>query len=475
MYNLNQHIHFIGIGGVGMAGIAEVLKSLGYTVSGSDAKENLLTAELRQLGVRVCIGHREENLADDTSVVVVSTAIPPHNPELVAAKARGLPVIPRAEMLAELMRMKYGIAVAGAHGKTTTTSMTAKVLRDVGLDPTVIVGGRVLTQATGARLGTGQYVVAEADESDGSFNLLRPAIAVITNIDQEHMSHWGSSEALDSAFRSFAESVPFYGPVIACAEDSRTMRVLEGLSRRVITYGFSEHHTLSAHELSFVGPISSYTLKIGTESVGRVRLPASGAHMVLNSLAAIAVALELGAYPEEATASLATFPGVSRRTELIGEEQGVLVLDDYGHHPNEIAATLAAIRTGWLPYQAERSNGGKLGRLHVVFEPHRYSRTQELFSEFCTAFRDADELYVGEIYPAGEEPLPDVSGERLAAAICSPRAAFVPNLENVVDALARVVVPGDIVVTLGAGTVGSVAKLLVDHLAHAQYPLEQRA
>lgn len=460
MYNFNHQLHFIGIGGVGMAGIAEVLLNLGYSVSGSDLKRNALVDNLEKLGACISIGHDAQNLDEYTDVVVVSSAVPKDNPELRAAEERNIPIIPRAEALAELMRMKYGVAIAGSHGKTTTTSMTAKVLTDIGLDPTVIIGGRVLSEQSGAMLGTGQYLVAEADESDGSFCLLRPAIAVVTNIDSEHMSHYGSFVALEQAFLSFMASVPFYGLIVACADDPVVSRLLPSLKRRVITYGLSPEHDIYASDIELDGPTSVYTLHIHNEEISRVRLPMSGLHMVSNSLAAIAVAIELGAYPEETCRALETFPGVSRRTEILGEHQGILMLDDYAHHPSEVKATLQALRESWIPYQAKRLGLSKPGRLIALFQPHRFTRTKELFTEFLTTFNNADQVFIGDIYPAGEEAIPGVHTENLVSSLKHANKAYSPNLSDALPNLVPGLKQGDIVVTLGAGNVGSVGKEL---------------
>lgn len=440
-----------------MSGIAEVLLRRGYAVSGSDLKANPLTAELERKGAQFFLGHRAENIPETASVVVASSAIATENPELLEATRRGIPVIPRAEMLAELMRTKYGIAVAGSHGKTTTTSMCAKLVRDSGLDPTVIIGGRVLNQATGANHGTGEYLIAEADESDGSFCLLRPAIAVVTNIDAEHMPHYGSFEALEEAFLSFANSVPFYGLVIACEDDMPTRKMLSSVKRRVLRYGLDPECDVYASDIEQNGPVTNYTLHISGKEVAQIALPMPGRHMLLNSLAAASVATELGIYPDEIATSLADFAGVSRRTERIAEHQDVLVLDDYAHHPTEIAATLRAVRSGWLPHQAKKAKRGSLGKVHVIFEPHRYSRTQDLFEHFRSAFIDADSLTIGEIYAAGEEPIEGVSGESLAKSIDSPSARFLPELQSSLPEIAANVEPGDIVITLGAGAVGRLA------------------
>jgi len=451
-----------------MSGIAEVLLRRGYSVSGSDLKGNSLTIELANKGAQIFSGHLATNLPQDTSVVVASSAISPENPELIEARRLGIPIIPRAEMLAELMRTKYGIAVAGSHGKTTTTSMAAKVVRDAGLDPTVIIGGRVLNQTTGANLGTGEYLIAEADESDGSFCLLRPAIAVVTNIDAEHMPHYGTFEALEAAFLSFANSVPFYGIVIACEDDVPTRRMLDSVKRRVLRYGLGEHCDIYASDIEIDGPTTKYRLHISGQEVAQIALPMPGRHMLLNSLAAAGIATELGVYPEEIANSLADFAGVSRRTERVGEQNDILVLDDYAHHPTEIAATLHAVRSGWLPHQAKKAKRGSLGKIHVLFEPHRYSRTKDLFEHFRSAFIDADNLWIGDIYAADEQPLPGVDGETLASSIQSPKTQYAKNLSSAVPEICRIAEPGDVVITLGAGAVGRVAAEVSDSLEKNQ-------
>ncbi|MCL4144744.1 UNVERIFIED_CONTAM: hypothetical protein GTU68_033871 [Idotea baltica] len=370
MYNSELHLHFIGIGGVGMAGIAEILHDQGYKVSGSDVKEGVLFKALAQKGITTVIGHDSDNLEASVDIVVVSTAISENNAELEEARRRNLLVIPRAEMLAELMRMKYGIAVAGAHGKTTTTSMTAGILSAAKFDPTVVVGGRVLSQKTGASFGSGKYLVAEADESDGSFRFLKPAIAVVTNIDSEHLSHYGSFGALEDAFVSFMNSVPFYGLLVLNAEDDKLRSLFPRITRRVCTYGIDETasaaYEVSADTLRPEGSGYSYCLRYKGQVLGTVSLPIPGRHMVSNSLAAAAVALELGAKPETICEALGLFSGVSRRMErLTTVDSEVLVIDDYGHHPTEIRAT-------------QRRELFGQARLLVLFEPHRFSRTKEL-------------------------------------------------------------------------------------------------
>lgn len=441
-----------------MAGIAEILLNLNYSVSGSDIARNSLIDHLEELGARVAVGHAAENVRADTSVMVVSSAISPENPEIEFARNNNIPVIPRAEMLAELMRMKYGLAVAGSHGKTTTTSMLAKMLTDAGFDPTVIIGGRVLTKRSGAKLGKGEYLVAEADESDGSFGLLRPAISIVTNIDAEHLNHYGSFGELEMAFGDFMASVPFYGAVVACFDDPIVANLARKLKRRVISYGLAPGSDVTATDLVAEGASTSFNLLVGGKQVSRVKLPLPGSHMVSNSLAAVAVGIELGIDFEKICFALESFPGVARRSELIGINAGVAVLDDYAHHPTEIKATLSALRAGWLARMATEQGASTMGRLVVLFQPHRYSRTKDLFSQFVEVFGDADELIVGDIYAAGEKPIEGVTGENLALAIKHTRVSYVSDLKNAVAPLASKLRAGDVVVTIGAGNVGQVAK-----------------
>jgi UDP-N-acetylmuramate--alanine ligase len=454
MYNQNIKLHFIGIGGVGMAGIAEVLLNLGYSVSGSDIQKGALTEHLCEFGAKIRIGHDKRNITQDINVVVYSSAISQDNPELVMAKELGIPVIARAEMLAELMRMKYGVVVAGSHGKTTTTSMIAKIMRDGGLDPTVIVGGRLLNQESGANVGSGQYLVAESDESDGSFCLLRPAIAVVTNIDREHLQFYGSFGALEESFTEFMTSVPFYGLVVACIDDPVVARISKTLQRRVVTYGLTPQADIYAKDLKFSQGKSSFALVVHNEELGRVNIALPGSHMISNALAAIAVGLELGIYAEEAATALETFAGVARRSELVGEVNGIKVFDDYAHHPTEIAATLRAIKSGYL---AENDSG----RLYAIFQPHRFSRTRDLFSDFLGAFSEADKLTVVEIYRASEEEIPGVSGELLCDAIFHADKSYINDLKEVPALLVDELLPGDVVITLGAGSVGSAGRELL--------------
>jgi UDP-N-acetylmuramate--alanine ligase len=444
MLQKKHRVHFVGIGGIGMSGIAEVLLNLGYRVSGSDQRESEATERLRSLGAAVSIGHREENLSANPSVVVISTAVKFSNPEVLAARKRNIPVIPRAEMLAELMRMKFGIAVAGSHGKTTTASLIGTVLSEAGLDPTLVIGGRLKSLGTNARLGQGEILVAEADESDGTFLLLSPTLAVVTNIDREHMDFYGTMDRLADSFLAFANKVPFYGLAVLCLDDPQVRALVPKINKRLVTYGLSADAELRAEEVS-TGPLSvEFSVVHRSESLGRLRLKLPGRHSATNALAAVAVALEFEIPFPTVARALESFSGIHRRLEVKGERGGVLVLDDYGHHPAEIRATLAAIREGW-----QRP-------LTVIFQPHRYTRTRDLFEEFLSAFDDADRLVLTEIYPAGEEPIPGVNAEALFQSLKRRghlEVLFVPDREAVAERVAPELRPGDILLTLGAGDV----------------------
>jgi UDP-N-acetylmuramate--alanine ligase len=465
MLGRTRRIHFVGIGGIGMSGIAELLANLGYDVSGSDIRQSDVTARLAGLGVRIAVGHHARNVGG-ADVLVVSSAVNQANPEVVEARARQIPVIPRAEMLAELMRLRYGIAVAGAHGKTTTTSMIAFLLERAGLDPTAVIGGRLSAFGSNARLGRGEYMVAEADESDRSFLKLSPAIAVITNIDREHMDAYGTWESLQQAFTDFANKVPFYGAVIACADDERLRELLPRMTRRVTTYGLADRGpvsglSLSGHDVSLQGFGSRCLVRVRAASepertLGELRLQVPGRHNLLNALGAAAVGLEIGLDFERVASGLAEFKGAERRFQLRGEARGVMVVDDYGHHPTEIAAVIGAARAG-------------IGRrVIVVFQPHRYSRTQQLMPEFGAALSAADEIVLTEIYPAGEAAIPGVTGEALAASVrklARGPVHFVPAIEQIPAAVARIAREGDLVVTMGAGSIGAAADRIVEALA----------
>ncbi len=456
MLGRTRRVHFIGVGGIGMSGIAELLANLGYDVTGSDVKRSDVTSRLESAcGVRVYEGHQAANVGE-ADVVVYSSAVRPTNPEVVEAKRRGVPVIPRAEMLAELMRLRFSVAVAGSHGKTTTTSMIALVLERAGLDPTAVIGGRLSAFGSNARLGRGQYMVAEADESDRSFLLLLPSIAVITNIDDEHMDAYGSFADLQQAFVDFANKVPFYGSVVACADDPHVAVVLPHMSRRLVTYGFTPGAMVMGKDVelgAFGGRCTVVVRRNGVEhGLGRLELAVPGRHNLLNALAVVTVAECLDVSFDQVAAALYDFHGAERRFQRIGEAGGVLVVDDYGHHPTEIAAVLAAARVA-------------LGRrLVVAFQPHRYSRTARLMDAFGAAFKDADEVVLSDIYAAGEDPIPGVTIEALAAAIAQGAGCPVSvarTLDELVVALAARAKPGDAVLTLGAGSIGSVPKRLL--------------
>jgi UDP-N-acetylmuramate--alanine ligase len=446
MFRPFQHIHFIGIGGIGMSGIAEVLANLGFRVSGSDLKKSEVTARLEELGVEVNEGHDAENVGD-AHVVVRSTAVRDDNPEIVEARRRSVPVIPRAEMLAELMRMKpYTVAVAGSHGKTTTTSMVATVLGHAKLDPTFVVGGIVRTYRSNARLGKSDLMVVEADESDRSFLMLTPTIAVVTNIDREHMDYYHDMEDVRKCFADFVNKVPFYGSAILCLDDPHVQAVIPKVERRRITYGLSAQADISAHEISYDQEFgSSFTVWRGMDVLGRATLRVPGKHNVYNSLAAIAVGLELDVPFEMITQALGEFAGADRRFQFRGETAGITVVDDYGHHPTEIRATLSAARIG-APNR----------RIVVLFQPHRYSRTQDLMQEFASAFNNADVLFVIDIYAASETPIEGVNAEVLTERIKSyghKNADYIGSLETAAETLRENVREGDLVITLGAGSV----------------------
>ncbi|HVK64168.1 MAG TPA: UDP-N-acetylmuramate--L-alanine ligase [Polyangium sp.] len=446
-----RHIHFVGIGGVGMSGLAEILRSLEFDVSGSDVKSGSTTQRLASLGVRIDIGHRAENVRG-VDVVVYSSAIRADNPELVEARALGIPVIGRAEMLAELMRVKYGVAIAGSHGKTTTTSLVATVLRHAGLDPTVVVGGKMAALGSNARLGAGDLLVAEADESDGSFLRLTPTIAVVTNIDPEHLDHYGTHEKIKDAFIEFAARVPFYGLAVLCLDHPHVQDILPRIPRRHVTYGVSPHADYCARGIQFRGLETSFNAYRRGQPLGGFTVRMPGAHNVLNCLATIAVADELEVPLDVTKQALATFGGVARRFTVVGVHQGVTLVDDYGHHPAEIRATIEAAR---------RAFPDDTHRIVVAFQPHRYTRTKDLFEDFTRAFNLADVLFVTDIYPAGEAPLPGVNAERLVQSIREHGhhdATYVPNKADLPEVLAKVTRPGDVVIALGAGDINNMLK-----------------
>lgn len=438
----------VGIGGSGMSGIAEVLLNLGYEVTGSDIADSAVVKQLRGLGAVIHQGHARENV-EKAQVVVISSAISSENPELEAARDEGIPVIPRAEMLAELMRLRTGIAVAGTHGKTTTTSLTAAIFDEADLDPTVIIGGRLNAYGSNARLGEGDFLIAEADESDGSFLCLVPIMTVVTNVDCDHLDHYADQQAIDDAFVEFMNRVPFYGANVVCGDDAGVRRLLPRVNRPVITYGFHERNTLRAVDVE-CGAVSRFTVEFRGKRLGTVELRQPGRHNVLNGLAAIGVALEAGISADDALAGLSKFTGVGRRFEIKGERNGVLVVDDYGHHPAEIRATMETARSCY----PDR-------RLVVAFQPHRFSRTQALFGEFCSAFEGADKLLLTEIYPASEAPIPGVSGQSLAQGIrqvSQTEVAYFPDFDAVKNALPAVLREGDMFLTLGAGSIWTVGR-----------------
>ncbi len=444
MFNKYRVVHFVGIGGVGMSGIAEVLHNLGYEVTGSDLRETETTNRLKNLGIKVYIGHARENI-DHAHVVVISSAVSPVNPEVVEAKQRYIPVIPRAEMLAELGRLKYGILVAGAHGKTTTTSLIATTLGEGGLDPTVVIGGKLNAIGSNAKLGQGDYIVAEADESDGSFLKLNPTIAVITNIDREHMDFFKDIETLKSAFLAFINKIPFYGIAVVCSENSYTREIIPYIERKALTYGLSDTADIFARNIRTEGTRMSFEPVMHGLSLGNFTIPIPGLHNVLNSLAAIATAVELQIPVDKISKALKKFSGIHRRFEFKGEAKGVRVYDDYGHHPSEIAATLKAARECFAN-----------NRLIVLFQPHRFTRTRDLMDEFAVSFTDVDRLYLMDIYPAGEQPIQGITAEVLLRAIkrTAPGAiSYKADRKEMVEAIVRETAPGDVLLTLGAGDV----------------------
>ncbi len=454
MFRKIQHIHFVGIGGAGMSGIAEVLLTLGYHVTGSDVHESETVQRIRALGGTVFIGHDAVNIGS-AQVVVISAAVSPTNPEVLAAKAKIVPVIPRAEMLAELMRLKYGVAIAGAHGKTTTTSLVANVLAEGGLDPTIVIGGKVNALGSHARLGRGDLLVAEADESDGSFMKLSPTVVVVTNVDQEHLDYYKTMERLCEAFLDFINKVPFYGLAVLCADDPHLGALLPRVAKRYQTYGLTAAADLVGSDIELHVGVAEFSASLRGESLGRFRVAMPGKHNVCNALAAIAVGLELGVSIPHIRQALEGFRGVERRFQILGEKGGIMVVDDYGHHPTEIKATLAAAKNGW----------GR--RLVVLFQPHRFTRTRDLLNEFPQAFRQADQLFLTDIYPAGEAPIPGVTGERLAEAVRAagtPPMTYIPRKDRLVEAVIPHLKPGDVVVALGAGDIGQIGRALYERL-----------
>ncbi|HEY2015274.1 MAG TPA: UDP-N-acetylmuramate--L-alanine ligase [Bryobacteraceae bacterium] len=455
MFFRPQHIHFTGIGGIGMSGIAEVLLNLGYQISGSDLKLSPITDRLAGMGARVYEGHEAANVTG-ARALVVSSAVEEQNPEVQEARRLQIPVIPRGELLAELMRLKYGIAVAGSHGKTTTTSMTATILNYAGLDPTVVVGGRVGTMGgSNARVGHSDFLVVEADESDGSFLKLAPIIAVVTNIDREHLDHYPSLDVIEAAFTEFVNNVPFYGAVIVCLDDPNVQSIFPSIRRRTITYGTTAQADMEALDIGCGHFASDFGLRYRTTDLGRFHLRIPGRHNVLNAMAAVATAMELEVAPDTIREALATFSGVDRRFQVRGKESGVTVVDDYGHHPTEIRATLDGARLCGFR------------RIHVLFQPHRFTRTFHLMDEFARAFHQADSLFVMDIYAASEKPIEGVTAESLVERIRQfghRGVEYVGTMDRGVDALVNIAQDGDLVLTLGAGSVWQAGEKVLERL-----------
>jgi UDP-N-acetylmuramate--alanine ligase len=453
-------IHFVGIGGIGMSGIAEVLHNLGYEVTGSDLRESDTTERLRGLGIKVYIGHRAGNI-DNAHVVVISSAVSEANSEVAEAKERNIPVIPRAEMLAELGRLKYGILVAGAHGKTTTTSLISTILGHAGFDPTVVIGGKLAATGSNARLGRGEFIVAEADESDGSFLKLSPTIAVVTNIDKEHMDFFRNMDTLKSAFLSFINKVPFYGLSILCRENEYIRELMPKVHRRYVTYGFSDDADIAAINLRKGFMSVTFDVTVKGQDLGSFFVPMPGSHSVLNGLASIAAGLELKVGIEQIREALKGFRGIQRRFEFKGEVGGVKFFDDYGHHPAEIQSTLRAAKESLV------GSGAQNGRLVVLFQPHRYTRTKDLIKEFGLSFPDADVLYVMDIYPAGEKPIEGVNSTVLLQEIKDNghvNVTHVAEIDSLVTILARILRRDDIFITIGAGDVWKVGEDLLKRM-----------
>lgn len=453
-----RKVHFVGIGGIGMSGIAEVLMNLGYRVSGSDLAESDTTIRLQKLGAEVYAGHRAENLKE-ADVVVTSSAVRIDNPEVKAAQERLIPVIPRAEMLAELMRMKYGIAIAGTHGKTTTTSMIATVLAHGGLDPTAVIGGKLNSFGSNAKLGQGELLVAEADESDGSFLRLSPTIAIVTNIDPEHLDHYRNLEEIQKAFLEFINKVPFYGLAVLCLDHENVQALIPRVAKRFVTYGLSTQANFRATDISFHGFTTTFRAFRNDQELGQITIQMPGLHSVYNALATIATASELDLNFGVVKEALGSFSGVQRRFQIKGEWDGIMVVDDYGHHPAEIKATLSAAKRGW-----DR-------RTVVIFQPHRYSRTRDLFKDFLTSFNQADLLFLTGIYPAGEDPIPGVNVQDLYEGIkgyAHKDVTLVLEKDKIIEGVLPRLRPGDMVFTLGAGDIWRIGERLIERLKEGE-------
>ncbi|MCP5468750.1 MAG: UDP-N-acetylmuramate--L-alanine ligase [Deltaproteobacteria bacterium] len=442
-----QNIHFVGIGGIGMSGIAELLLNLGYRVTGSDQKHSSITTRLRKKGAKIYYQHQASNI-DSSHVVVISSAIHPENPELIAARQKKIPIIPRAEMLSELMRLKYGIAIAGSHGKTTTTSLVGHLLMSAGFDPTVVIGGKLNSLRTNAKLGKGEFLVAEADESDGSFMLLNPSIALITNIDPEHMEHYKDFETLKETFVSFANKVPFYGSIVACVDHPVVRELAPRFRRKVLTYGLKSPADYSAKRIRAQGLKQSFELKYRDKALGELVLNMPGLHNVSNALGAIAIARELDVSMRVIRTALKNFKGIQRRLQILFDNE-VTLIDDYGHHPIEIEASLKALKAAF-PKR----------KIKAVFQPHRYTRTRDLFEDFSQCFKLADQVVMTEIYPAGEEAIVGISGRSLAKAVQHSRVEYHHDKNSLAKFLHETCQKGDLIVTLGAGDITKVAHQL---------------
>ena len=455
MFFKPQHVHFVGIGGIGMSGIAEVLLTLGYQVSGSDLKFSPITDRLKRLGATVYQGHAASNIAGAKAIVVTS-ALDVRNPEVIEARRQQIPIIPRGELLAELMRLKFGIAIAGSHGKTTTTSMVASVLHAGGLDPTVVVGGRVASmEDSNARVGKSSILVVESDESDGSFLKLAPIVAVVTNIDREHLDHYASLDAISSAFIDFVNKIPFYGAAVLCMDDANVQAIFPAVRRRTITYGRSAQVDLEIADVELSAAGSSFRIRRHGRDLGQFQVSVPGLHNVLNATAAVAVGFEMEVDGVRIREGLAAFTGVDRRFSIRGVEKGITVVDDYGHHPTEVKATLAAARLG--PYK----------RVLVLFQPHRFSRTKHLLDDFGAAFHQADAVFLLDIYAASEDAIEGVNTASLLEKIRSyghRNARYAGTLEQGAQAIADAAEPGDLVITLGAGNVSSAADKILERL-----------
>ncbi|HUK56714.1 MAG TPA: UDP-N-acetylmuramate--L-alanine ligase [Nitrospiria bacterium] len=454
MFGKIQQIHFVGIGGAGMSGIAEILLNMGYRVTGSDLSYSETVKRLEGIGGKIFIGHHPSNIGP-AQVVVVSSAVSPQNPEVLAARERLIPVIPRAAMLVELMRLKYGIAIAGAHGKTTTTSLVASVLAEGGLDPTAVIGGKAYQFGSNAKLGQGDLLVAEADESDGSFLRLSPIFAIVTTIDREHLDYYHDLDRIQRAFLDFLNKVPFYGLAVVCLDQESIQEIIPQLHVRYVTFGMTPQADLVGSKVEFKGWESEFTVHFRQKNLGRFRLALPGLHNVYNALAAIAVGLELEVGLAAIRKALSEFAGVERRFQLVGEKRGIMIVDDYGHHPTEIKATLSAAKTGWNR------------RLLVVFQPHRYTRTRDLLKEFGTAFYQADSLILTEIYAAGEPPIEGVTGQSLYDQVKQhgyKDVRFLPTHEAIVEQILAAVRPGDMILTLGAGDIWKVGTAVLKGL-----------